>query len=669
MKKLLALILALLMMIAVLVACDNGDDTSSSTGGGETSSTDTDTSSTTPPADDTSSSTTSNNTNKYPDVPKIDYNVNINQTINTNIFANLDQFGNEGEALAYSNAINKDVSVGITNINEPGVYRLYGTTTKGHVKIDIDRPDDTAPLEKVILVLDNVSITSYPDASSIPPIYSKGCDLTIIIPKGTTNTITDTPTNLYKGAIYVKTGNLTIEGEGSLKINAVYKNAIFNTKTLTINGGVFDLTSTYHGIYGESGLVINSGDFTINSERSAFKSGEYEETNLPEENVLGSITLNGGKAIIDAETNAIDCYGSVTVNGGGYNIVSDKDGINATGDIVFAGADSTVMIIDAAEKGIKGDTIVKVTENTNIKISSISDGIKASDVEIDTTGVLYIKTNAKFVEDKSSGEYILDNKEYHKVDRALYQGKAFYSISGSSKGINGVNKVVIKNGTIGIDADEEAIVSTDGKIGNSETPNTITISGGTLSLDSRENAIKADNTVTLSNASISVIKADKGINARTVDIESGTVTLVAISDAIDADYTTVDGGTVYLFDKVDYPTDGTFVVNAGTVVCVSTTKNAKTPTTAIDKVLSASIANPADYVYGNTINIKGGTLDITLKLPKSYAEKLSVVVVSPELAIGPYTISAGTYTNGSVANLVCTGGTFTAISSETTNIQ
>jgi len=681
-KKLLALILALLMMVAVFASCDDDDNSSSSSSSTSSSSSSSDD----PSSDDSqSSSSSSKDDKKYPDVPKIDYNVNINQTVNSSVFASLDSFGNEGEAESYSSATNLDVSVGITHISEPGVYRLSGTTTKGYVKVDIDRPNPDAPLQEVILILDNVNITSYPDASSIPPIYSKGCNLTIILPKDSVNTITDTKTNLEKSAIYVKTGNLTIDGEGTLNVNGTYKSAIFNTKTLTINGGVFNIVSEYHAVYGETALVINSGDFTVHTGKAALKSGEYEVDNLPEQNVLGSITINGGKYALETNGNAIDAYGSVTINGGGFNIETEKDGINASGDITFGDNEkNTVMIIDAKETGIKGNSKLDTADGqgikgtskitiggkTNIKITTVTDGIDGYDIEIDTLGVIYIQTNANFVEDMSHGEYILDNKEYHKVDRALYDGKAFFAIKGSAKGVRADNTIVIKAGQIGIDSDEDSIVSTDGKNGDSATANTIQILGGSINLDSRESAIKADNAITVTgSAKVNIIKSDKGINAREVTVSGGTIIAVAISDAIDATTATVSAGVLYLFDKVDLKTGGTFTVTGGTVVCLSTTNNPKAPTSCTHKLISTSVESPADYVFGNYINIKGESLDIVLKIPKSYAEKLSVVVASSDILTGSYTISVGSFANGSISNLVCTDGQFTATATQSVTVE
>ena len=107
----------------------------------------------------------------------------------------------------------------------------------------------------------------------------------------------------------------------------------------------------------------------------------------------------------------------------------------------------------------------------------------------------------------------------------------------------------------------------------------------------------------------------------------------------------------------------------GTVVSISTTNNPKTPTSSTHKVLNASIENSSEYVFGNYINIKGESLDIVLKLPKSYAEKLSVVVASSDILTGSYTVSVGSYANGSISNLVCSDGQFTATSSQTVTVE
>lgn len=697
MKRLLALILALLMVSAFMLACEDETSTSSSSSS-SSSSTSQDPSS----SDDTSSSKEDNNKDDASaSIPKIDYNVNVNQSFASNTF-DISSFGNTDLASAYSDAISKDVTAGI-KITTPGTYRIYGASTKDGIEIDITRNDKTAPLQEVVLVLDGAEIQNSIDAS-IPPIYSKGCNLRIILLKNKRNIIFDNrvvneQTSSEKGAIYVKTGNLTIEGEGELKVETKYKNAIYCTKSITINGGIFNLTANYNGIYAAGdlrtmdtgsdivgGLTINSGDFIINASRAALKTGDYDNTSTPVTDVAANLIINGGKFQLKSGKNGIDAYGSIFVNGGGFSIESSADGLNASastsengkaeGNITFATDANTVMNINSKDTGIKADAKILFGGKTNVKVISKGDAVGAYDIEVDTTGVLYLVTNPDFEENMNEGEYIRDeNKTYHKVDRLMFPKSVFYSVKNSAKGLDAKNTIVIKNGTIAIDSVEDCINTTDStKMTTAEkeaTANTITITGGILVLDSCESAIKADEAIAVSGTAteISVYRSDKGLNADKITLADAKVALIAISDAIDTDEVTVSSGRVILFDKVDIPsTDGKFVVNGGTVICISTTNSPKAPTETTLKTISASIATPVDYVYGNCINVKGTGVDITLQIPKSYAEKLSVVVVSSDVQAGEYTISAGTY-QGSPTFFEYAGGTFAAKTSQKTTVE
>ncbi len=679
-KKLLALILALLMVATFIVACSDEDSSSSSSSSsGTDSSSSSSSSSSSTPTDDNPPTTDA--------IPTIDYNVNVNQSFNSNTF-NIDSFGNTDLASSYPTDQTLDVTGGL-KITTPGTYRIIGVSTKDGIEVDISRADKSAPLQEVVLILDGVQITNSADAS-LPPIYSKGCDLKIVLLKDKRNIIFDNrvindQTSSEKGTVYVKTGNLTIEGEGELKIETKYKNAIYCTKSILINGGIFNLTSNYHGIYaagekkstdntaGLGGLTIKSGDFTINSTRSALKTGDYDETSTPVTDIKAALVIEGGKFQLKSGRNAIDAYGELIVKGGGFNIDSSADGLNASDKVSFVGDGSTVMIISSKDSGIKSDAIVSIAGKANVKITSKTDGIKANDIEIDTTGVVYIVTEAEFEENQDEGEYIRDaDKVYHKVSRNDYPKSVFYSVKGSSKGIDAANKVEIKNGIVAICSVEEAIVTSDGKnvTDPAKTVNTITISGGSLTLDTKESAIKADNTIAISgtSTSIAVYRSDKGLNANEITIANAKLAIISISDAIDAKHTTVSSGTVYLFDKVDIPTGGTFTVNGGVVACISTTKSPVAPTTTAYKTVSANIQATTDYVYGNCVNIKGAGVDLTLAIPKSYVEKVSVTLISADVTAGEYTISVGTY-NGSPSFFEYKNGTFTAKSTQAVAVQ
>ena len=584
MKKILALILALLMVASFVASCDNGQPASSSSATSSSSST----SSSTLPSSSSSSSEDNSPTTPTVSIPKIDYAVNVNQSFNPSSF-DLSSFGNTDLASSYPNAKSDDVTDGV-HITVPGVYRIYGSSTKDGIKVEIARPDETAALQDVVLILDGAQIQNGADAT-IAPIYSKGCNLKIILLKDKRNIIFDNrvvneQTSSEKGAIYVKTGNLTIEGEGELKIDTKYKNAIYCTKSITINGGIFNLTSNYNGIYAGAdkrmmdtdssivgGLTINSGDFTINSSRSALKAGEYDDQSTPITDIKGKIIVNGGLFKLKSSKNAIDVYGEIVINGGGFDISSSEDGLNATDKITFAGDDKTVMILNTDKTGIKCDALVQIGGNTNIKITTDNDGIEAYDVTVNTQGVLYIVTNPGFIQDEDEGNYIRgEDKKYYRVERAHFPNATFYTPKNSAKGIDAENTITISGGTVAIQSIEDCIVTTDGtKTQNPQnTLNTIVINGGILALDTYESAIKADNSISVSGASteIFIYRSDKGFNAENVTLAEADVVSIAISDSIDARNATVSSGKVYLFDKVDLENNennGTVVINGGTI--------------------------------------------------------------------------------------------------------
>lgn len=694
------------MMMVALVACKNEQPPateSSSEQSSESSS-----SKETPGKDETSSKEPEVDDSKFPPVDRIDYNVSIAQTIDTSIFGKINDFKNDFLEQTYHYTSLDITGAGKVEIETAGIYKISGKTTKGYILVDIKKED---PLKEVVLILDNVEVTSSSETASIPPIYSEGCNLTIVLPDGTVNNLTDTVTNAEKGAIYVKTGNLTIEGRGTLNVTGVSKNAIVNTKKLTVNGGILNLTAVNSGLYGEDyGVEINDGEINITSEKAGIKAGDYEKGENPGDpplkDVVAPLVINGGRIDIKSKEDGIRVNGDATIASCGLSIITDTNGIDVTGNLTFnTVTDKADAIVDISsiKRGIKCDGKVSILGGANLKIdvrvseeeaesttdefNYNKDCIKAYDVLIDTTGVVYLKTNETYKADKSyqtnpSGSYyILDSREYVKVDPSLYSGKIIFSIDGSNRGIEAFDKIEIKNGIIAIDSAEDSLnaggTTKDDK-GNilDKKDGSITISGGTINIVTSEDAISCNGTVAVSGSTqLNILDANKGIKAPSVTIDDGKLVIITLSDTIDADEITVNDGDIFLLEKVDIekevdgeedPEIGDFIVNGGKIVCLSTTNLPKEPTSSDVPVFAVSIEDESQYVYGNFIQINVAGLDeIVIKIPKSYAKKLSIVIVSDEIESGESTISVGSYEGGIPKNLICTGGTFTAIKTET----
>lgn len=578
----------------------------------------------------------------------IEYDARVDQVIDLGIFDTEDKFGNEGTLKQYTEVVDVDVSrfaIGGQSyeIFYGGCYRIFGTSDNGQIYVN-------APDEDVVLILDNLNLTY---KGNEPVIFAEKCkSVTIVL--ANENTVADSSTNLKKGAIYVKSCGLTLDGTGTLNVTGNFKSGIFNTKGLVVNGGKYNINAKYHGIYGEQKLTINGGKFNIVSGKSGLKSGDYDET-VPLEAIAGSVVINSGSITVDATSNGISSYGSVEINGGRMMIKSLSDGIDATDNIVLNGA---TVILDAKSDGIKSDKNVVIAGNVNIKLNTENDGISAADVSVSTNGVVYIKTAAAYKEDASLGSYILVNEKYYKVDPADYPGKTMYSVVNSCKGIKAIGTITVSEGNIGVDCAEDAFKA-----------DKIIFEGGKVVVSTNEDCADAATSVTVSGVTIiDVLNANKGLKAQTVTVNNGKMTVATVSDAIESSAVTVNGGTLYLFEAVDTG-EGSFTVNGGTVISISTENDPNVPTAGTQKYFSAQISDKNHYVYGNYVRIAGDKTDVVLKLPKKYSPKLSVVVSSSDIDAGEYKIEVGTYEGGKISSLECTEGKFTSKSSYTVNVE
>ena len=639
---------------------ETGTETNTNTG----TSTDTDKDTGTDSSKDTGTDTNVD-TNKNPTKPSnpetsfdtpIEHNLKVDNSIKLDIFDSENTFGNEGNTVDYTNATAIDVSE-VANgktyaITKGGVYRIYGKTDDGQILINLKE----AVNRDIVLVLDNLEM-KYSGTKSV--IYAEKCNsVKIVIPANTTTTLSDTSNNLEKGVIHVRTGGLTVDGKGTLVLNANAEKSrgIFNTKTLTINGGVYNITTAFsHGIQGEEGLVINGGTFNITSAKSGLKVGDFDEEK-PLEAVVGAMTINGGSLNINSKTNGISAYGSVTVNNGRINISAESDGIDVSDTITLNGG---ITDVSAANDGIKCDNAVNIAQDANLRLMAGNDGIDAINVTVTTSGIVYIKTNVDnnaFIVDPN-GSYIIKNGRFTLVDTSKYPDETYYSLE-SCKGIKADGNVVIENATLGVDSYEDAL---DGA--------SVEIKSGRVVLASNDDGIDISGNVTV-NGMLEVMYSNKGIKTPSLTVgENGILTVISTSDAIDSSLVTVNGGTVFLFEKLDL-TDGKLVVNGGTVIAVSSTKNAVSAETIFNNLSVSSYPSTSNATYGNWLRVTNGEKSIALRLPKSYEGKMSVTCISEDVSSGSFLIEIGTYQVGDkINNFVYVDGEFTAIDSYDLQIQ
>src|SRR5690606_6953390 len=110
-------------------------------------------------------------------------------------------------------------------ITAAGTYVVTGSTSDGSVTVDAAGAD-------VNLVLDGANITN-PEGPAI--FFKDAASAAVTLADGSINTITDGGTSEYDAALYSDT-TLTIDGDGSLDVHAVYE-GISSTMHINIAGG------------------------------------------------------------------------------------------------------------------------------------------------------------------------------------------------------------------------------------------------------------------------------------------------------------------------------------------------------------------------------------------------------------------------------------------------
>ena len=618
MKRAIAILLSLLVVFA-LVACGTGNtdtdtstdtDTTTDTGSGGNNGTNTDSSGN----QNTDSSTGSTDSDKPQ--PPVYESTTVEDALKNDlgVFDAEDKYGNEGSVIDYVATAEIDVSREANNkqafIGKGGAYRIYGTSNDGQIYV-------SAPDEDVVLILDGVSLTS---GNSIvgPAIFAVDCSsVTIVLVEGKENYLADNSANDGEGAVIrVRSCDLTIEGKGSLKVEGKAKNAISNTKELTINSGNFDISAVGHGIYGKLGVNINGGKFDIDAGKSGIKSGDGDDASSY---VYGYINLNSGSVSIDCGTNGFNCVGPVNVKDGRLSIASENgNGIDALEDVQISGG---TLIVNSYKSAIATDANVEIADNASLKLVTTGNGISAEKVTLNADGVIYIKTSPTYEKvtaetPETETKYVYKDGAYVLYDATVDGKNATLYTLRDSRGFE-ATEVVIKDGTIGIDSYQDCI-NTD----------KLTVSGGKLVLYTVADAIDASVQADIGGkAEIDVLGAEKGIKAEALNINGGSLNIVAEKDAINTRAGVISGGTVYLFDKIDLGTDGTIAVNGGVLLIVSTTDNKQTTSGELSFV-STVIEKKENALAGNYIKLICGEDIVLVELPKDYTEKMAIYYAS-----------------------------------------
>ena len=494
------------------------------------------------------------------------------------------------------------VEDGTLTITKAGTYKLSGEY-QGQIKVE------TADSDAVRVVLDNANITN----SSGAALNVVNADEVILYSaSGTTNTISD-------GADYTATGeddpdavvyskaDLTIAGEGTLKVNGNHEDGIHTSDGLVIASGTLEVNAANTGIKGKDYVDILGGTINVTAQQDGIKS-----TNDTDEG-QGWTRLSNG---------------TVTVNAG-------DDGFKASRVVEISGGSLTV---EQSDEGIEAQYIN--VSGGDVNVTSADDGMNAS-----------LKTSDSESTDSSANTSDTANQQQNNQQQGSIPGGQQSGTSGTAQQQNNTQNQGNQNmgqppampGGNAQDGTSQNGTTGTGQQGMGQPPQGGMPGGG--------------------GGTFEVIDA-------AINVSGGHVTVNAEGDGIDSNgVTTLSGGTLIVNGpsqggNAALDTNGDLLLNGATVLSGSTADMFEAPSTNSTSGY-LKLTNSSGFEQGSTVQVadSSGKVVANYKVTKSNVQL--VLVSSSSIVKGQsYTVYTTTSAVDSNATSLASGatelGSFTA---------
>lgn len=354
-------------------------------------------------------------------------------------------------------------------ISQAGTYILSGTATNGRIIVSANK---TAEIK---LIFNEVDITC---ADNAPLLVSKAKKVYIVLEDGTENVLTDSASyslgeddSNTDRAIFSK-ADLTINGSGTLTVNANYKHGIVSKDDLVITDGNINVTSASTAMEGKDSVKISGGTFNISAGTNGIKSTNTEASDK------GFISVTGGSFTLVANNDAFEAETVLSIEDGSFDITTGGGSANAS---------------------MKSDG----TPNRNWQNNMGNGGGGPN-------GMGRPDDNGNGTGGEPPAMPTADNTD------------TTDSTSTSAKALKAGNEVNISGGEFKIDSADDSVHSN----GN------IVVTGGNISAASGDNGMHANENLTISDGTVDITKSYEGIEGSIVTIDGGTISVAASDDGI-----------------------------------------------------------------------------------------------------------------------------------------
>ncbi|WP_435925862.1 carbohydrate-binding domain-containing protein [Paenibacillus sp. DYY-L-2] len=544
-------------------------------------------------------------------------------------------------------------SDGSVTITAGGTYVLSGTLDDGQVVVNVEDKED------VHLVLNGVELH---DEDSAPVYIQKAGDVILTLQDGTENVITDGDAYVYpdestdepNAAVFSKS-DLTINGTGKLSVTGNFNDGITSKDDLKIVSGSITVQAADDGLVGRDMVAVKEGNVTVKAGGDGIKSTNDEDA------AKGFVAIAGGTFDIEAGADGIQAETSLVVDGGTYTLLTG--GGNTKGEVKTGdqgqggpwggrGGQPGEPPASAPADAASATTIPPAKSQPEITLAAASgDQTATATEETESQSKKGLKAGGSI--NVNDGNFSIDSADdsvHSNSSVGIYGGT--FEIATGDDGVHADAEVVIAGGTINISKSYEGVEGANITVSGGETHVTATddgvnVAGGNDASSANGSATQdrfsetASNKLSITGGYLSVDAAGDGLDSNgSIEMSGGTVV--------------VSGPTSNGNGMLDY--DGTFEMSGGILAAAGSSGMAQAPSDSSSQYSIAMTFSDTQQA-GTPVHLEDsqGNAILTFAPGKNYQ---TVVISSPDLKKGSYTLYTGGTSTGALKDGVYTGGAY-----------